>query len=400
MRFIATIGICFLLHCTCLAQDIQQQIAFYNQKIKKYLLLHPKDSALVRVDSAGLHLKNKLWVSFDSLRLLQSQQQKEQQQKNIRLFQYKWLGFPDKPLLGWRIALDPGHFAGDLQTAKIEGKHLQMILSDSTQIEFWESHLSWATAKLLQERLEKAGAIVMLTRSKPEFTAFEQTFQTYYQEYQHRHYTSEYRMKQSIKSPKTRMPLSKNTYFQASFKRAELEKRVDKINEFKPDLTLVMHYNVDEKNEGWDKPVSKNFSMAFVGGAFELDDLKNGSLKDFVRLLCSQDTEKSILLAQKVLKYHEETAKVPVVTLQNDQNYLQDKCLFTGVQGVYARNLMLSRAIKGTVCYGESLLQDSEQEIKRLNEKTLKVGDILTSPRVAEIADAYFKGILAYCQNY
>lgn len=399
MRFLFIFSFFFSFNIICLAQNIQQKIDLYNQKIKKYLLLSSKDSNSIKVNETGLVFKNKILVNWDSLQTIENQYLKKIKQQKARLLLQKFSVVSDKPLLGWKIALDPGHFAGDLQTAKIEGKYLQMMLSDSTQIEFWESHLAWATAKLLQEKLENAGATVMLTRSKPEFTAFESTFKTKYQEYLQRHYGSEFQMRQSIKSKKTRMPLPQNTFFQVSFKRSELRKRVEKINAFQPDLTLIIHYNVDEKNTGWGKPVSKNFSMAFVGGAFELDDLKEESLDDFVRLMCTQNTENSIQLAQKVLQFHEKDAKVPIVTINNDQDYLQDKCLYAGVQGVYARNLLLARAIEGVVCYGESLLQDSDQEIRRLNEKTLKVGDIYTSPRVAEIADAYFKGILVYCQN-
>ncbi|MCU0437427.1 MAG: N-acetylmuramoyl-L-alanine amidase [Raineya sp.] len=391
---------CIFLNSICLAQDIQPKIALYNQKIKQFLLLNPRDTVSVQVNEKGLFFKKKLLMDWDSLQKIENQYLNKIKQQQARLLLQQFSIIPAKPLLGWRIALDPGHFAGDLQTAKIEGKYLEMMLSDSTKIEFWESHLAWATAKLLQERLENAGATVMITRSRPEYTAFESTFKTKYQEYLQRHYGSESLIRQSIKSKKTRMPLPQNTFFQVFFKRDELRKRVEKINAFKPDLTLIMHYNVDEKNTGWDKTVSKNFSMAFVGGAFELEDLKEESLDDFVRLMCTQDTEKSVLLAQKVLHFHQKDAKVPIVPLKNDQDYLQEKCLYTGVQGVYARNLLLARAIEGVVCYGESLLQDSEQEIRRLNEKTLKVDDIYTSPRISEIADAYFKGIMSYCQNH
>ncbi|KOY86836.1 hypothetical protein AD998_12400 [bacterium 336/3] len=399
MRFLFIFCFSLFFNSIGLAQDIQSKIALYNQKIKKYLLLSSKDSNLVKVNETGLVFKKKILVNWDSLQKIENLYSIKIKQQKARLLLQQFSIVPNKPLLGWKIALDPGHFAGDLQTARIEGKYLQMTLSDSTQIEFWESHLAWATAKLLQEKLANAGATVMLTRSKPEYTAFESTFKSEYQEYTHRHMYAEQKMRKSMKSQKTRMPLPQNTFFQVSFKRNELRKRVEKINAFQPDLTLIMHYNVDEKNTNWNKPISKNFSMAFVGGAFELEDLKEESLDDFVRLMCTQDTEKSISVAQKVLQFHQQDAKVPIVSLANDQDYLQDKCLYTGVQGVYTRNLLLARAIEGIVCYGESLLQDSEQEIRRLNEKTLKVGDIYTSPRVLEIAEAYFKGILAYAQN-
>ncbi|MDW8296668.1 MAG: hypothetical protein RMJ97_07255, partial [Raineya sp.] len=166
------------------------------------------------------------------------------------------------------------------------------------------------------------------------------------------------------------------------------------INTFEPDITLIIHYNVDENNSPWKKTTSQNFAMAFVAGAFEANDLqKPEEIENFVRLLCSSEIEESIELSEKILQAHEKIAGVPIVPLQNDQKFLQKYCLPTDKKGVYARNLMLCREVKGILCYGESLLQDSEQEIRKLNEKTFKVGDLLTSPRVLEIANAYWHGI-------
>jgi N-acetylmuramoyl-L-alanine amidase len=390
--------LCWFAYCPIHAQKNLPHYSVLHQKIQKYLFKDSSPEAIF-LDSVGLHKKNQLWIHTDSLKILQTAYYKQNFLRYGMLMQQKWLGIiTGKPLLGWRIALDPGHFAGNLETAKVEGKYLQMQLPDSTYVEFWESHLAWATAKILQKKLENAGATVMLTRSQPYFTAFEKSFEDIYQEYVRRILDRHIKLQKPIKR---KMPLSRSAFFQTSFRKAELEERVRKINAFQPHITLIIHYNVDEKNEGWKKTVNKNFAMAFVGGAFSLKDLeKKEEEEDFLRLLCSQELERSIALSQYILQAHQRVAKVPIVEVQNDQDYLQEKCLFTGIKGVYTRNLLLARAVRGIVCYGESLLQDSEQEIRILNRKTLEIDRLQTSPRVLEIAEAYFTGILAYCQEF
>ena len=48
--------------------------------------------------------------------------------------------------------------------------------------------------------------------------------------------------------------------------------RANRINAFKPDLTLVIHYNASEGSQRYDDkylpPVKENYSMVFVPGSF------------------------------------------------------------------------------------------------------------------------------------
>lgn len=357
----------------------------------QYLLKGEKAQKKVWQDSFLLIAKKK--IKADTIALLadfyQKRFEKHLQKKLLVKFNV-WLG--QKPLAGIRIALDPGHFAGDFATARIEGKYIQMTLADSTQVLFFESHLAWATAKMLQNKLEQQGATVMLTRSQAQYTAFEKTFQEHYQAY-----LKDFKEKnQKIRTKRKPQALSESQFFQKIFRKQELQERVRKINTFAPDITLIIHYNVDEHNAPWKKPVNQNFSMAFVGGAFEWQDLNEEDTEDFLRLLTSKDLQLSIQLSEKILDKHQKIAEISQVSVENSQNFLKEKCLFTGKKGVYARNLLLSRAVKGIVCYGESLLQDSQQEVKRLNEKTLQVGEIWVSPRLQDIAEAYFAGIMDF----
>jgi N-acetylmuramoyl-L-alanine amidase len=362
-----------------------------RQHAFQYLLKGEKAQKKVWQDSFLLIAKKK--IKADTIALLADFYQKKfethlQKKLTVKLNRL-WGG---KPLTGIRIALDPGHFAGDFATARIEGKYIQMTLTDSTQVLFFESHLAWATAKMLQNKLEQQGAKVMLTRSQAQYTAFEKTFQEHYQAY-----LKDFKEKnQKIRTKRKPQALSESQFFQKIFRKQELQERVRKINAFAPDMTLIVHYNVDEHNAPWKKPINQNFSMAFVAGAFEWQDLSEEDTEDFLRLLTSQDLRLSVQLSEKILEKHQKIAEISQVPVENSQTFLKEKCLFTGKKGVYARNLLLSRAVKGIVCYGESLLQDSQQEVKRLNEKTLQVGEVWVSPRLQDITEAYFAGIMDF----
>ncbi|MDX1903506.1 MAG: N-acetylmuramoyl-L-alanine amidase [Thermonemataceae bacterium] len=373
---------------------VNAQNALYVKNLEKYLLKEKSLHKKVFLDSLGLHFFGNI-LSEDSLERIAQTYTIYEEIKRLQTigFAGSFLGKP-QTLVGWRIAIDPGHFAGDWETAKIEGKFIEMNLADSIKIGFYESALAWATAHILKEKLEKKGAKVMLTRSKVSYTAFEKTFEDSYQTYLKGNLTT------TKKGMKKRIPLRKGQFFRLVFRKRELEERVRKINDFRPHITLVIHYNVDENNTNWRKPSKENFAMAFVGGAFEATDFENKTLhKDFLRLLVSLQLTHSLNLSEHILFYHQKIAKVPIIEPSNNQGYLQEKAIFTGKQGIYSRNLLLSRAVESPVCYGESLFQDSFQEIRKLNEKTLKINDFYTSPRVLDIAEAYFRGILSYCQH-
>ena len=71
---------------------------------------------------------------------------------------------------GVKIALDPGHIAGDFEMAETEGKYMKMHSSPQTDlkpIEFFEANLALGTAHIIRERLEEMGAEVLMTRTQP-----------------------------------------------------------------------------------------------------------------------------------------------------------------------------------------------------------------------------------------
>lgn len=171
-----------------------------------------------------------------------------------------------------------------------------------------------------------------------------------------------------------------------------MAKRAELINDFQPDLTIIIHYNVDETNFEWQKPSTKNFNMTFIGGAFMKTDLPTIEKRfEFLRMIISDDVEKSIALSSETIKNFEKYLNVKTAQ-QTDAKYLSEGCIATDKKGVYCRNLQLTRYIHSPLVYGETLYQDNIIECKLLNAET----DKTKNKRVQQVAEAYYQGILNY----
>ena len=306
-----------------------------------------------------------------------------------------------KSLKGYRIAIDPGHVAYDFEMGDLEKKHIKMIadtakgLNDSVEIA--EGMLTYATAQLLKAKLEKEGAEVFLTR-KDGNTAFGKTYWQWKKEDMKKAVDSLFAIGELKADQKKYFQSDKakdRDIFRVIFRDLELAKRVQMINAYRPDFTVIIHYNVDETNKEWDKPSYRNMNMAFVGGAFMKGDLSNMEKRfEFLRLLISDDLEKSVQLSAAVVAGFEKKLDVPTATI-NNAKYLVEGCLPGGTNGVYCRNLQLTRYIHTPLVYGETLFQDNINEIRLLSQETDKTKNV----RVQQVADAYYEGIINYLKK-
>ena len=304
-----------------------------------------------------------------------------------------------KSMNGLKIAIDAGHIAGDMEMGEIEKKSLKFKrdsinrLNDS--IEIAEGALTFATAKLLKDKLEAEGAEVFMTRTFNNSSAFGVTFDSWLKTDYKATVDSLHKIgKLTDKQYQffTGTKASKRDKFRVIFKDIELEKRAEIINNYKPDFTIIIHYNVDETNTGWEKPCNKNFNMAFVGGAFMKNDLSSPAKRfEFLRLLISDDLEKSIALSSAVVTSFEKNLNVKTATIK-DAKYLSEGCLPTTQNGVYCRNLQLNRYIHSPLVYGETLYQDNINECALLNKEC----DKTKNERVKQVAEAYFQGVWNY----
>jgi N-acetylmuramoyl-L-alanine amidase len=307
-----------------------------------------------------------------------------------------------QPLKGIRIAVDPGHTAGSIASGKVEQKFLE-IPRDSlhhvpADVQLVEGHLTLSTSLLLRKKLEAAGATVMLTHGSPDGTAFGKSFAAWKKEDLGRVLDSLVACKffshQQKIAYKTRSDDRK--LFREVFRDLELQKRAELIHAFHPDITIIIHFNVDEKNIGWKTLADKDFVMTFIGGDMLPHDLsKRNSRFAFLRMALTDDLDKSEKLSAEVVNSFSAVLGVPIAS-KNDAKYLHDNCIATNSKGVYCRNLILTRIIGGPLVYGETLYQDNRKEAYALQQEDGEIEGIKTSQRTRDIADAYYLGILAY----
>lgn len=411
----------------CLAQDttIQSKIKYYSKKADNYLDKEKALSSYYTIDSKGVSvfasnqdkLKNNAeyfvqWnqqqefcnylKEVDSGTLLKIIHDKKLDSLSSSTMKKEKVVVVQNKLKGLKIAIDAGHIAGDLKMGELEKKHLTFKkdslkgLTDSIQIA--EGMLTFATAQLLKEKLEADGAEVFLTRKCNGCSAFGKTYEQWLKDDYKNAIDSLYKLNRFSAEKKKwylSSKCSKRDKFSMIFKDIELQKRAEIINKYKPDLTIIIHFNVDETNAGWTKPGTKNFDMTFVGGAFMKSDLSSTEKRfEFLRLILSDDLEKSIALSSNVITGFEKNLKVKTACL-TDAKYLVQGCLPTNEKGVFCRNLQLTRYIHSPLVYGETLYQDNINECKALNKEC----DKTRNERIQQVADAYYQGILNYVKS-
>lgn len=288
-----------------------------------------------------------------------------------------------KDLVGLKIAVDPGHLGGIY--ARLEERYIDIppSLERNSQIQFDEGTLSLLTAMYLKILLEKEGAIVMITRSKIGEGVYPQHFFDWLG-----------------KNPQLWSgELSLNKLFRKYYNPLDLRARAEKINAFAPDLTVVIHYNshhVEGESSSNHCVTSRNYNLVFIPGAFcrgELTEYENRY--EFMRLLATENLHYSLKLSRSILSQFHKHLKVPSVNRADGAYYLDKVCLQLE-EGIFARNLALTRLVHSPVCYGETLIQNNIDECQNLSRSDFVIAGKKCSSRIKQVAEAYFAGIKEY----
>ena len=309
-----------------------------------------------------------------------------------------------KPLQGYRIAIDPGHFATNLTDAKIEQKYLYFVKdtlkNNSDTIKLFESALTFNTAQLVKVMLEEQGATVFLTRTQNNFTSFNCTYPTWLK-YHKLQMLDSLKANNLLPAERYNKLIKLNDYklFWEFFRDFDLSNRAKIINQFNPHATLIIHYNVDEKNDPWLKPTIKNNTMTFIGGAFTESNFDKPETKiHFLRLLLTQQLNQSEKLATQTVLNFNKNLGVSMAG-QFDADYLKDNCITTQSKGVFCRNLILCRTINSPLVYGEALYQDNTNECDALMKLDKTVNNIITNERIYNVAKSYYDAVFLFLKN-
>ena len=299
------------------------------------------------------------------------------------------------------IVIDPGHIAGNMDMARTEQKYLHFTKQNyaalkQDSVDIAEGKLTFETASILKHILEEKGAKVILTR-KENGTSFGHTYDEWIKNYKKKTLDSLLSIKKiTAQKHKQLMNANPTVLFSSFFKDYELQHRATVINAVAPDLTVILHYNVDEKNMGWKKPIDKNFCMAFIPGCLIPDNLKTIQGKiNLLRLLLCNDLDESEKISGLVVNQLSKQLNIPVAK-KTDASYLSEHCISSSTKGVYSRNLALCRMVKTPLVYGECLYQDCENECYALTQNTETVYGIKTNKRVVLAAQSFYNAIMQY----
>jgi len=308
------------------------------------------------------------------------------------------------PLSGYRIAIDPGHTAVTLTEALIEQKFLYFrkdsINHPYDTIKIFESVLAFNTAQLLQKMLEEQGAKVLLSRPYNNYNSFNCTYSQWITNHKTRVLDSLFANKVLPKAKYTKLSnCNDHDLFWEFFRDFELNNRAKVMNDFYPHASVIIHYNVDEKNEPWKQTTKKNFTMAFIGGSFTHDNLDKTENKiHFLRLLLTDQLNQSEKLAATAVSNFNTSLNIPIAS-QFDATYLKDNCLLTKSPGVFSRNLNLCRSVNSPLVYGESLYQDNEKECEALMRTDITYKDLKTNERLLNVAKSYYQAVFKFLKK-
>ena len=258
----------------------------------------------------------------------------------------------EKPLKDLKIAIDPGHIGG-------EYCELENHLYTQRDSAICEGDLNMKISLILKNLLEMEGSSVFLSR-----------------------YTNE-----PVSAGSNN--LSKTDF--KSFIRNEYEKRIVSINNFNPDMTLLVHLNMGEKPSCYDG------INAFVPGNFYQGELNSEEdLINFLELLFSPNIFINTKAAATVIsRMANELETEPFRLFRFGKPELR-KYMFEipgTSEGIMARNLYMFRKIKSPVFLIEGPHMNYEPNFKKfLDEKESK-------KFIFKIAESIFSGLAEFISS-
>lgn len=318
---------------------------------------------------------------------------------------------PRFPLRGLRVAIDPGHMGQtkwDLMTGKFVRDNQGNYLS--------EGIMALQTSLLLKQDLEALGAEVKLTRTGavPATTIPYEAFTTLpyarneVQESAHQPWFRQLlsvgtgaplfkAFDQSAQIKKIFSSKSKDTYYTL---REDLWARANIINAFKPDITLIVHYDaLPPSNDGNGiNPNAPNHAKVFVAGSFQPGELATRKTrKQFAKkLLDQQQWDESILLSKHILTQFNQQMGLQLPNSAGRGRFI--------APGIFARNLGLTRAVDhSAVAYLECLFYNRSAEFYAFSKKqhTIVIDGTTYhySDRLKQVVSSLRQGVINYASE-
>lgn len=297
---------------------------------------------------------------------------------------------------GLRIVLDPGHYGG--AWSRIEDRHIALDSGPPVR----EGNLTYATARLLQKRLQRAGAEVRLTRGAPP----ESPFATPHPGFAPRREAALVLRQRSGRWPYAGWFATYPApwpYWQLSarveslvarrmfylFTRHDLRRRIRVAERFEGDLLLSLHYNTTRRSRA-------NGIILFMPGNFLVGELNTDSERFYaVRHLLSGHLDATAALARAIGHQMQATMQLPALGQQKapDRPRARFKLPIDADAGVYARNLAVLRRAPGIALLIEGPCMNHRDEYARLREPVGAIDGLPYPDRAVQYADAVARAV-------
>lgn len=318
------------------------------------------------------------------------------------------------PLAGLRIALDPGHMSTkewDERTGKFVRDGRGTIIS--------EGMINLQTTLLLKAEFEKLGALVKVTRdhhNPVSVTAYEAIDIQAYAKKALRadclddwflNLVSNYAPGDLLYSKIQQDQNFKNLFSEKARSHyfilgADLDARVESIEEFNPDISLVIHFDSQDPANNPNGVNTRRYSRVktYVHGSIDPTEWARKEDRRFIihKLFDSNSWNASFQLASKV-----------VGGLKNSLGLDFDRggggSSKQVAPGVFARNLFITRKLHGHAhAYVECLHYNDPGEFKSLLKKDFPLiiqgQTTYYSKRLKQVVDGIKNGVLDFTKNY
>jgi hypothetical protein len=304
-------------------------------------------------------------------------------------------GRTEKPLLGLRIALDPGHLGGNW--AKMEERWFQVDDSQPVQ----EGDLTLRVTRLLAPRLRELGARVSFIRNsnEPITTKRPDDF---------RQLARKILIKNGVPQPRTEVldpndaEKEQTIRWQSEilfYRYSEIRRRAALVNfKLHPDLVLCLHLNA----EGWGDPnnptlTDTNHLHLLVNGSYLAEELEFDDERfEMIRRLLSRAYDEELPLADTIAAAMARETGLPAYQYPTTNSTTK-----VGTSGyVYARNLLATRLYHCPVVYCEPYVMNSNDAFARIQagdyEGMRKVNGVERKSIFREYADSVVDGLIDY----
>ncbi|HJT79930.1 MAG TPA: hypothetical protein VJ719_01930 [Chthoniobacterales bacterium] len=303
-----------------------------------------------------------------------------------------------KPLLGVRIALDPGHLGG--KWAKMEERWFK--IGDAAPVQ--EGDLTLRVARLLARKLRLLGATVSFVRSQPGPVTVKRPGD--FKELARR-----ILIKNGVPQPRSDVisaddPEKEHTVRWQSeilfYRYSEIRRRALLVNtKLHPDLVVCLHFNA----EGWGDPnqpslTPVNHLHLLVNGSYLQPELEFDDERfEMIRRLLSRAYDEEIAVADAVATSMAKQTGLP--PFQYPTTLTTTKVGSSGY--VYARNLLATRLYRCPVVYCEPYVMNNREVFDRIQagdyEGTRDFNGIQKKSIFREYADSVADGLADYYRN-